>query len=60
MHTCMRTRSDSSTISTPAKTKLFMPQVAFHLLPVLQEGEELIDEENENKVNDGVTVNFVN
>ncbi len=37
-----------------------MPQVAFHLLPVLQEGEELIDEENENKVNDGVTVNFVN
>ncbi len=37
-----------------------MPQVAFHLLPVFQEGEELIDDENENKVNDGVTVNFVN
>jgi hypothetical protein len=37
-----------------------MPQVAFHPLPVLQEGEGLEDEENENKINDGVTINFVN
>jgi hypothetical protein len=60
MRTRARTRSGSSTNSTPAKTQLFMPQVVFHLLPVLQEGEGLEDEENENVVNDGVTVNFVN
>jgi hypothetical protein len=36
-----------------------MPQVTFHLLPVLQEGEELGDDKNENKVNDSVTVKYV-
>jgi hypothetical protein len=36
-----------------------MPQVAFHPLPVLKEGEGLA-EENENEVNDGVTINIIN
>jgi hypothetical protein len=36
-----------------------MPLVAFHLLPVLQEGEGL-EIEGENEANDGVTINIVN
>jgi hypothetical protein len=37
-----------------------MPLVTFHSLSVLREGEGLEISENENKVNDGVTINFVN
>ncbi len=59
MHTLSCTGLDSSSLSTPAKSKLLMPQVTFHPLPVLQEGEGLEDDENENKINDSVTVNFV-
>jgi hypothetical protein len=59
----MRTRScshsSSPALTTPAKTKLLMPQVTFQLLPVLQEGEGLEGEEIEKDITEGVTVNFV-
>jgi hypothetical protein len=47
------------TLSAPAKSKLFMPQVTFQPLPVLQEGEGLEEEEIEKDINSSVTVNFV-
>jgi hypothetical protein len=36
-----------------------MPQVTFHPLPVLQEGEGLEVDRNENKMNEGITINYV-
>ncbi len=60
MRTLARLHSESPAHPTPAKQFLYMPLVAFHPLPVLQEGEGLEIEENENEVNDGVTITFVN
>jgi hypothetical protein len=48
------TLSNLWSLSTPAKTKLLMPQVTFQPLPVLE------DDEIENDINNSVTVNFVN
>jgi hypothetical protein len=59
MHTYSCLRSESPALPTPAKPKLYMPQVAFQLLPVLQEGERLEIEENENEVNDDVTIHII-
>jgi hypothetical protein len=50
------TQSSASTHSTPAKTRIFMPQVTFQPLPVLQGGEGL---EVDNEMNEGITVNYV-
>jgi hypothetical protein len=36
-----------------------MPQVTFHPLPVLQEGEGLEVDRNENEMNEGITVNYI-
>jgi hypothetical protein len=41
MRTHLRTHSSASTHSTPAKMQIFMPQVTFQPLPVLQGGEGL-------------------
>jgi hypothetical protein len=56
----MRSRTRSELYAAPplAKTKLYMAQVAFHPLPVWQDGEGL--EVEENKANDGVTINIIN
>jgi hypothetical protein len=57
----MRTRSRSASpqLTNPAKSKLFIPQVTFQPLPVLQEGEGLEEEEIGNDGTQSVTVNFV-
>jgi hypothetical protein len=60
MHLCTRLCSEFPASPTPAKPILYMPLVTFHSLSVLREGEGLEISENENKVNDGVTINFVN
>ncbi len=52
-------RLPSPHLASPAKSKLFMPQVTFQPLPVLQEGEGLEEEEIGNDSTQGVTVNFV-
>ncbi len=59
MRTRSRSRSPSPQLTTPAKSKLFMPQVTFQPLPVLQEGEGLEEEEIGNDSTQSVTVNFV-
>jgi len=59
MRTLSCSRSESPSHLPLAKPKLYMPQVAFHPLPVLKEGEGLA-EENENEFNDGQTINIVN
>jgi hypothetical protein len=40
MRNCSRTHSNVSTHSTPAKPRIFMPQVTFQPLPVLQGGRD--------------------
>jgi hypothetical protein len=55
----MRTHSNASANSTPVKTHIILPQVMFHPLPVLQEGEGLEVDKSEIDTNDGITVNFV-
>jgi hypothetical protein len=59
MRTRSRSRSASPQLATPAKSKLFLPQVTFQPLPVLQEGEGLEEEEIGNGSTQSVTVNFV-
>jgi hypothetical protein len=59
MRTRSRSRSASPQLTTPAKSKLFIPQVTFQPLPVLQEGEGLEEEEIGNDSTQSVTVNFV-
>jgi hypothetical protein len=56
MRTRSRTHSSVSTHSTPAKPRIFMPQVAFEPLPIFQGGEGL---EVDNEMNEGITVNYV-
>jgi hypothetical protein len=58
MPTRLRTHSNVSTHSTPAKMHIFMPQVMFQPLPVLQRGEGLEVDRNENETNEGITVNY--
>jgi hypothetical protein len=45
--------------STPAKSRIFLPQVTFQPLPVLKEGEGLEVDSNEIDTNEGITVTFV-
>jgi hypothetical protein len=59
MRTHSLTHSSASTHSTPAKTRIFLPQVTFQPLPVLQEGEGLEVHKSEKDTNEGITVNFV-
>ncbi len=59
MHTRSHSRSASPQRTNPAKSKLFIPQVTFQPLPVLQEGEGLEEEEIGNSSTQSVTVNFV-
>ncbi len=59
MRTRSRSRSISPHLTTPAKSKLIIPQVTFQPLPVLQEGEGLEKEEIDDDNTQGVTVNFV-
>jgi hypothetical protein len=54
MRTRSRTHSSASTHSTPAKTRIFMPQVTFQPLPVLQRGEGLEIDRNENETNEAL------
>ncbi len=53
---CTPSHLQSPVVFTP-KTKLIMPQVSFHPLPVLQEGEGL---EEESAMQDELTINIVN
>jgi hypothetical protein len=56
MRTRSRTQSTVSTHSTPAKQRIFMPQVAFEPLPIFERGEGL---EADNTINEGITINYV-
>jgi hypothetical protein len=55
MSTRSHTHSNASSQSTPVKIRIFLPQVTFQPLPVLQEGEGLEVDKSEK----GITINFV-
>ncbi len=56
LRTRSRTQSEVSTHSAPPKQRIFMPQVAFELLPIFERGEGL---DTNDTINEGITINFV-
>ncbi len=56
MRTRSRTQTELSTPSAPSKQHIFMPQVAFELLPIFERGEGL---DANNTINESITINYV-